>query len=811
MNNLLQDVRYALRMLAKAPGFTLVAVVTLALGIGANSVTFTMLKGVLLRPLPGVPAGEEIHAVISIGNAGQQWPMSYPDYRDLRDRNTVFQTLAASAQMPMNVRIGNGAAKRVWGEAVSGNWFQMLGTGTVLGRPLNVEDERTTATNPAVVIGYGFWQREFGGRLDVIGRSLTIGSRTFTIAGVTGKPFRGSVSGLALDLFVPLEMYKSDSDYRELLENRGDHWLIVQGRLRRGAKFAAASAAVGVLGEQVRKENKKDGVRTLAVLIPLWKSPFGAQKMLLPVYSILTIVAMFVLLISCANVANLLLARATNRQREIAVRRALGASRWRLIRQLLTESVLLSLAGGVAGMLAGLWYGDSFSKIPIPTPFPAVLDIRFDWLVFGFAFAISLVSGIIFGLAPAVQTSAANMITALRAGSTTGGSARSHLRSALVLAQIAAACLLLIGAGLAGRSFENANTLDPGFETEHIALSSIDIKAGGYDRATGPAFFRRLLERTAAQPGVEAAGIATSLPLLVFGGSQQSVEVDGYVPRPDENTSLYYNVVSPGYFSSMKIGVSRGRDFEWRDDAAVPDVAIVSEAFARQFFPGGETLGRRIRTGGKWREIVGVARDIRYLTLTEAPRSMIYLPLLQNFDDDVVLHVRTAQNPAGAFTMVQSVVKELDATVPVYKSRTMREHLRFSKGGYYIASNLMGAAGIISLFLATLGIYGVISYAVGQRTREIGIRMALGANRRDILRLVVGQGLFLAVTGVLLGGAAALGLARLLGSILLGVSAHDPAIFSVRALLLAVVALLACYVPARRAARIDPMVALRYE
>lgn len=811
MSNLLQDIRYALRMLAKAPGFMAVAIVTLALGIGANSLIFTMLKGVLFQPLPGVPSSEEIRCLVTVSNSGEQWPLSFPDYRDLRDRNQVFRELAASSPNPMNVRIGDAPALRVWGETVSGNWFQMLGVTTVLGRPLNPEDDRPSTSNSALVISHAFWQREFGGRGDVIGQPMTIGSKTFIIAGVTPPAFRGSVNGLALEIFVPLVGYQDAPDYRARLENRDSHNFVVQGRLKPGVRFEEARASMAVLGDQILAENKIQQIQSVALMVPVWKYPIGAQKMLLPVYSILMVVAGMVLLISCANVANLLLARATGRQREIAVRRALGASRGRLIQQLLTESILLSVAGGIAGMLAGLWYGDGLSKINIPTPFPAVLDVRFDFLAFGFTFAVSLLSGIIFGLAPAVQTSGTNMVAALRSGTAAGGPIRARLRGALVIAQIAAACVLLIGSGLAEKSFENAENLNPGFEVGQITLSSFDLKSAGYDHVTAPAFYRRLLDRMAAQPGVESASLASFLPLLVVGAPSRVVEVDGYVPRSGENSSLYFNLISPGYFSTMKIPVTRGRDVEWRDDTSRADVAVVSESFARRYFGNGDPLGRRIRTNESWREIVGVVGDIRYLTLTEAPPPVVYLPLNQNVGWDLTLHVRTTQDPATSFRMVQGAVKDLDPLLPVYKARTMREHVRFSKGGFYLASNLMGAAGIISLLLAAMGIYGVISYSVGQRTREIGIRMALGASRRDVVRLVVGQGTYLAVTGVIVGGLGAFMMAFALRSILLGVNAHDPAIFSERALLLAVIALVAAYVPARRAARIDPMVALRYE
>ncbi len=810
MSHFLQDIRFAARMLAKSPGFALVAVLTLALGIGANSVIFTMLKSILFRPLPGVPAAEDIRCLLTLNNSGESWPLSYPDYRDIQERNQVFATLAASSQRPMSVRVGTGLPQRVWGEAVTGNWFAMLGVSTVLGRPLNREDDQPNAS-PVVVITHGYWQRTFGGRADVVGQQILIGNKSFTVVGVTPPPFRGSVNALALELFVPLQIDQDPRDYRARFENRNDHGLVVQGRLKPGISFEQARASVAALGRQIQDEYKPAEVQQLAVLVPLWKFPFGGQKILLPVYSILMVIAGIVLLISCANVANLLMARATGRQREIAVRRALGASRRRLIQQLLTESVLLSLAGGIAGMLAGLWYGDGFSKISIPTPFPAVLDVRFDWLVFGFTFAISLLSGIVFGLAPAMQTTSANMLTALRAGTAPRGSARSSLRSLLVIAQVAAACMLLIGAGLAGKSFAYAQAMNPGFETEKIALGALDLKSAGYDVSTAPAFYQKLAERLAAQPGVQAAGIASFLPLIVVGAPSRTVEVEGYVPRPNESSSLHFNLVSPGYFSAMRMPVTRGRDFEWRDDATRREVAIVSESFVRRYWGNVNPIGRSLRTNGSSREVVGVVKDIQYLSLTEPPRPMVYLPLSQNVGWDVTVHVRVAQDPAAVFPAIKAAVKEIDPALPVYKTITMQDHLRFSKGGYYIASSLMGTAGIISLLLATLGIYGVISYSVGQRTREIGIRMALGAQRRDIVRLVVGQGSLLTTAGVLLGGAAAFLLARLLAGILLGVSAHDPFVFFERALVLGAVALVAAYVPARRAARIDPMVALRYE
>ncbi len=810
MQTFWHDLKFALRVLASDKASTTVAVLILALGIGANTAIFTMLKDVVLRPLAGVRSAEQLVVVLSTTRGGQTIPLSYPDYRDFRDRNSVFSALVASSQNPLSITI-DAHPQRLWGEHVSGNYFQVLGVRAALGRVLLPSDNQVLGGHPVALISHALWQNSFGSDPNVVGKNIHVGTRSFTVVGVTEPGFHGSVPGLSLDVFVPLMMEPDMSAPGDLLEQRNSHWLVVQGRLKEGVTFQQATAAMSVLGKQLAGQYPNEDILQRAALVPLWKSPFGSQQYLFPILSAVMVVAGIVLLVACGNLANLFLARAAARRREMAVRLAVGASRARLVRQLLTESLLVSLLGGVGALIIGLWSNEWFTHLRPPTPFPVALEANLDLLVFAFTLLVSCASAFLFGLAPALQASKVDLVQALKQNVSGRQVRLSRSRQGLVVWQMALSLILLVSAGLVIRSKWNASDIDPGFNVRNVDLVSLDLRPNGYDESAGLAFFQRLLERSRSLPEVLSASLATRLPLLVIGTPSRTVEVEGYVYRQDEDMSLAFNIVTPEYFETMQVPILKGRVFTARDDRSADNVVVVNETMARHFWPGRDALGRRLRTAGRWRTVVGVVRDIKYLNLTEAPRPYLYLPLAQNYSPDMTLHVRTAADPVTLLRTLESVIRELDPNLPVFGVRTMSEHVQFSLAGYTLAVLLLTRAGLLGLLLASVGLYGVISYSVTQRRHEIGVRMALGALPGDALRMILGQAARLALLGTALGLVAATMVTRLLARLLYGVSPTDPGTFIAVAALLLTVALLACFLPARRATRIDPAQALRWE
>ncbi len=812
METLWQDVKYGARMLLKHRGVTLIAVLTLALGIGANTTVFTMLKGILLRPLPGVRGADELAVVLTTSRSGEQWPMNYFDYKDLRDHNDVLSGIAGSFPVPLTIGSGE-KAERVWGEIVTGNMFELLGVRPALGRLLTVDDDKIPGGHPVAVISDSLWRRKFGGDPGIIGKPMQVGTVSMTVTGVTEREYRGSMVGLSLHVFVPMMMQREALPLGNLIESnaRDNHWLLTLARRKPGVTFEQARAAVRGFGQQLDREYPDPIILDRALLVPLSKSPYGSQSVLFPVFSVAMIVAGVVLLVACANLSNIMLARATVRRQEVAVRLALGAGRRRLIRQLLTESVLLSLLGGAAALLVSLWAGDHFSGLKIPSPYPVVLEARFDVLVFGFALLVSALSGIIFGLAPAWQSSKVALAPALQDARSSAQFRKSWLRTGLLVGQVAVSLALLVCATLMIQTRANVERVNPGFDSENVNLFGFDLRQSGYDAKSGRAFYRDVLERVAALPGVESASLAAQLPLLVVGMPSRGASVEGYVPQKNEDMNFGYNMVSAGYFENMRIALREGRFFDSRDNETAPKVVIVSEPFARRYWPGTSAVGRILTTNGEARQVVGVVKEVKYLRLTEEPRPYIYLPLEQNYTGQVTLHVRAHGDAASAQTAVQRAIHGLDAALPVFDVRTLRQHMAFSLGTYRLATQFLSVAGLQALFLAAIGIYGVIAFSVAQRTREIGIRMALGAQPGQVLRLVMGQGFALALAGVALGVAIALASTRILASLLYGIGARDPLTIIAVASGLLVVALAACWVPARRAMRVSPLVALRYE
>jgi macrolide transport system ATP-binding/permease protein len=802
-----QDLRFGARMLMKQPGFTLIAVITLALGIGANAAIFSLVNSVLLRPL----AVAQPEQLVRIGNH-----TSYPNFRDLAERTQGFSAVAAHTIVQLNLGQGEAMGK-VFGEFVTGNFFPALGVGPALGRTFGAETDNAFGAHPVAVMSHGLWRRRFSADGGVIGRTIALNGRQFTVIGVMPEGFHGTWPlGWAPEIWVPVTMQPQLLPGGDRFADRGRAWLQVFGRLKPGISPAQAQAEVGIatmrLAEIYPKENR--GLERTEVY-PLGEVRGASFLQVIPVFlGLVLVIAGLVLLIACANVANLLLARAVLRRQEVAIRLALGAGRWRLIRQLLTESVLLALAGGAAGCLLAFWLTGMLRSFHPPTPVVIEINATLDTRVLGFTLAVSVLSGLLFGLAPAWHASRLDLIPMLKDDKLTGGGrkARFSLRNLLVISQVAVSLVLLICAGLFIRSLQHAQNVDPGFEAERLLTVSLDLEPGGYDEARGRAFYQQLLDRVERVPGVQSASLAEIIPLM-FNRRHDDVAIEGQEAPNGNYPELDNNSVGPRYFETMGIPIIAGREFNNQDGPGATSV-VINETMARRFWPGQSPLGRRLRfvggdnTFSPYFEIIGVARDSKYRTAGEDPKPFFYT--LQNYSQQTVLHVRTVGEPDLLRRAVRESILALDKSLLV-EVVAMRENIAMGLLPARVAAAALGLFGLLGLSLAIVGIYGVISTVVSQRTGEIGLRMALGASPRDIFRLVVGQGLKLTLIGVVLGGAVALALTRFLAGLLTGVSATDPLTFLAVPLLLAFVALLACWIPARRAAKVDPMVALRCE
>ncbi|MGH9940567.1 MAG: ABC transporter permease [Blastocatellia bacterium] len=820
MQTLWQDLRYAVRMLGKNPGFALAAILTLALGIGVNTTIFSLVNALLLRSLP-VEEPNRLARVGSTARGDGFRTFSHQEYAYFRDHNEVFSGLIAHHPINVSLRAGD-EAELAWGEIVSGNYFSVLGVRPALGRAFLPEEDATPGARAVAVISHNLWKRSFGADQGVIGKAVRLNGHTFTVVGVAPAGFSGTFVGFAVDLWAPVMMSAQVAPSGESLQRWDDRFLMLIGRLRPGATFAQAHSSMTVLAEQLAQAhpdtNKDRGVK-LAAASGLHPALTGPVTIFL---ALLMGVVALVLLIACANVANLLLARATVRRKEIAIRLALGAGRFRLVRQLLTENVLLALLGGVAGGLLAFWTSDLLTAFRPPTDVPIVFNLSLDQRVFAFNFLLALLTGIVFGLAPALAASRPDVMTALK-DETAGDARRSRLRDALVVVQVAVSLVLLIGAGLLARSLRQAATMEVGFDPQNVFVMAFEPQLLGYDPPRARAFYQELTGRVSSLPGVRGVTLAHAVPLGDRGGATDFL-IEGQPPPPGQaagqaTLSADYNVVAPGYFETVRIPLTQGREFVARDREGAPGVVIINETFARRFWPGENPLGKRLRRAnlriwgdqGPLLEVVGVARDIKYRSYGEPPRPYLYVPQTQDQRLDLMLHVRTAGDPRAALEATRSVVRQLDDNMPITGARLMTESMGFSLLPARLAGSVLGVAGLLALVLAATGIFGVISYAVSRRTREIGIRMALGARPRDVLKLVIRQGMVLTLIGVVIGLAGALGLMRLLSGLLYGVSAADPLTFVSIASLLTFVALLACWIPARRATKVDPMIALRRE
>src|SRR6266404_6944928 len=778
MHPLIRDIRYGFRNFLKRPGFTAIAVVTLALGIGANTAIFSLVNTVLLRPLP-VPHPEQLIEVYGTLHNGADYTIqSYLNYTDYRDRNDVFSGLIAYRFAPMSIS-HDGRNERVWGYLVSGNYFEVLGVQPFLGRYFASEEDKTPGSHPVAIISYGCWQKRFASDRGIVGQALTLNGHVFTVIGVAPKGFSGTEVAYAPELFVPMMMAHEVEPGSDWLESRDDDNLFVVGRLKPGVTSTQAeSALIAItlqLGKEYPHENEGRGVRILTpgLFIPdIRNSVISFSGALMGVVGL-------VLLLACVNLANLLLARATERRKELAIRLALGASRGRIVRQLVTESVLLSLAGGLGGLLLAAWINDVVSSMKLPTDIALVFDLRLDWRVLAFALTVSLATGIFFSLLPALQSSKPDLVPALKDEASMAGFRRSRLRNALVVVQVALSLVLLVCAGLVVRSLQVAQRTRPGFTPENAVALSFDLGLQGYTEEKGRAFQRQLIERTQSVAGVRSVALTSVVP-LTLDYSYTTIYIEGQSATGSSDLPVAVpNEISPNYFRTMEIPL-RGRDFSERDNKDESPLAIVKQRFARRFFPGRDAIGRRFNFSGPdkpyW-EVIGVAADGKYNSLGEDPKAAFYRPLLRDYSTNATLVARTVGDPQSVLAALRSELQRLDPTLPLYNVQTLSDHMSVPLFPFRMAAIVIGSFGVLAIVLAAIGIYGVMSYVVVGRTREIGVRIALGAARRDVLLLIVRQGMTLAVLGLGIGLLIAFGVAQFLSKLLFGVSPVDPLTF----------------------------------
>ena len=811
MDRLLQDLIVSFRRLRSSPGFTVAAILTLALGIGANTTIFSLVNAVVFRSL-GVEHQNEL-AFFNTRTAKAEFPaLSYPDFKDYRERNTVFTDMSLYRIAPMNLSRGGGENSRLWGYLVTGNYFQMLGVNAVRGRVLNPEDDVKRGGHPVAVISYNCWQKRFGADPNIAGKKVKVNGLDFTVLGVTPPGFVGTELIFTPEIWVPITMVKQIEGSDWIDERRNGNGFVI-GRLKPGVSMKSAESAINSITAQLGREYPDADAGVSIVLSPPGMAGTMLRGPITAFSAVLMVVAGMVLLIACVNLASLLLARAADRRKDTAIRLALGASRGHLMRQLLTESLVLSIAGGTAGIFLALWLTNLVNAWTPPVDVPVIPHVVMDLRVMLFAAAVSLLTGLVFGFAPAIQSTRAALAGAMRNDAPSDKLRRVNLRDLLVTTQVALSVVLLIGSVLVVRSLQHAMSLHLGFEPGHAAVLSYDLGLQGYKEDRAREFRRRLLDKVRSTPGIETAGLVDGLP-LTLNISNSTIFVEGK-PEPRAGDAPMANMygITPGYLKAMQTKLIAGRDLDERDKDGAPLAVLVNEAFARQLLPNEDPVGKRFRHGktGKFRQIVGVVEDGKYRALGDKPTPTVFRSMDQEGGLNDTLVARSPLPEEETVRVLRRAVAELDPSLTVYDAGSLTSQLALALFPARLVAIVLAAFGLLAVVLAATGVYGIMAYAVSRRTREIGIRMALGAAPAQVLRVVLARTAVLLAVGTVIGLALALAGGQFFGQILYGVSARDPLTFLSVVAMMAAVAFVACWVPARRAIKVDPLTALRTE
>ncbi len=812
MQTFFQDLRFGFRMLRRSPGFSILALLCLTLGIGTNAAVLSWIEGILIRPYPLVPHQDRMFALIGTtrGVPGHNG-LSYPDFVDLEKDATLFESLIIDRISGTTLSVGDRAERASVG-IVSANYFDALGVKPILGRGFRPEEGTGRNAHPVTVIAYRTWKDRYNFDPTIIGRTQLLNGVQHTIIGVAPERFHGTFVGYSFSFWVPTSMQETFDTTGYKLEDRGARWIEGYAILKPGVSRQQGQAELNSISQRLEKDFPDTDRGHENQLVPLWKTPFNGAGNMTPTLAITMAVVFLVLLIACANVSNLMLARSLLRRHEMAMRLALGAGRGRLVRQLVSEGLLLSLIAAVGGIAVAYWCRNAL-VLAFPPPLPGtVIDYpgEIDWRVLAASAGICMASTLLFALVPAIRASDVDLSNALKAeaGGVLGGSSRSRLRSALVLVQVSLSFILLAGTGLLLQSLIKMRNASPGFNTS-VVSSVVDLFSAGYNPDRAKIFHTQLLDRVRTLPGVESAALTRVIPFSYNVFSSAPIEVDGYQPPPNEQPTVEYNEVTEDYFTTLGIPIVSGREFMRTDDENAPPLAIINETMAAKYWSGKDPIGQRLKAKDRWLQIVGIAKNSNYRSKTETPVPFFYVPLRQNFRVQNSLLIRTRETPGAMMTALAREVHGLDPNLAPLITERLQDQIDLISYSQRLAVSLVALFGGMALFLAAIGLYAVVSYTVSQGTRELGLRMALGAGTKDLMRLVMSRGLFLTASGVAIGVLAAFMLTRLMSNMLYKISPHDPLAFGSAIAVITIASLAACFFPAWRATRIDPIQALR--